>query len=254
MTTKAPGVGQGLAARAAASRIRATVASRFPGSSRSRSRKTRDARAASEAILASPSYRRADEDVDFLQRNDLRGVRLAARLPEDGAASRGARHRAHHRRLRQHRICEPMAARRKFEKLRDALARRSRATRSSRSALADRRAHPCEEPLLRCGARVRPPGQRGEPRPRRRAHRRHDRRRPGHHGGRQPRRFRRRREVRRAEHPAAARAVSRTPTSRPTSASTFTTSRCASCISCCGRRRWSPFPAATARSTSCSRC
>ena len=75
-----------------------------------------------EAILASPSYRRADADLDFLARDDMRGVRLQIdyfkpeRLLED------------HRIVDtvvvfgSTRICEPEAARRKVECLKAALA------------------------------------------------------------------------------------------------------------------------------------
>src|SRR5438874_3043601 len=75
-----------------------------------------------EAILASPSYRRADADLDFLARDDMRGVRLQIdyfkpeRLFEehrivDTVVVFGST-----------RICEPEAARRKVECLKAALA------------------------------------------------------------------------------------------------------------------------------------
>jgi len=75
-----------------------------------------------EAILASPSYRQADQDVDFLTRDDTRGVRLQIDYLKPELL------------LEQHsitrtivvfgstRIPEPAAARRKIEQLRGALA------------------------------------------------------------------------------------------------------------------------------------
>ena len=75
-----------------------------------------------EAILASPSYRRADADLDFLARDDMRGVRLQIDYfkPEllfeehrivDTIVVFGST-----------RICEPEAARRKADLLKAALA------------------------------------------------------------------------------------------------------------------------------------
>ena len=73
-------------------------------------------------ILNSPSYRRADIDIDFLAENDLRGVRLQIDYLKPELL------------LREHeieqaivvfgstRICEPAAARRKVQALRAALA------------------------------------------------------------------------------------------------------------------------------------
>ena len=78
-------------------------------------------------------------------------------------------------------------------------------------------------------------------------------RRPRHHGSRQPRRARGRRQEHRAEHPAAVRAGTRTRTSRRSCTSSSTTSSCASSGSPTSPRRWWSFPAASARSTSCSR-
>jgi uncharacterized protein (TIGR00730 family) len=75
------------------------------------------------AILASPSYRPADQDVDFLNRNDTRGPRLQVDYLKAELL------------LEQHgilhsvvvfgstRIPEPTTARRRVERLRDALAR-----------------------------------------------------------------------------------------------------------------------------------
>ncbi len=82
----------------------------------------------------------------------------------------------------------------------------------------------------------------------------HHRRRPGHHGGGQPRRLRRRRPDHRPQHHAAARAVPQPLRHARSSASASTISLCASCTSCFVPRRWSPFPAASAPSTSCSSC
>ncbi len=76
-----------------------------------------EARARVEAIMKSPSYRRADSDLDFLARDDVRGVRLQIDYLKPELI------------LREHevantivvfgstRICEPAAARRKVEVL-----------------------------------------------------------------------------------------------------------------------------------------
>ena len=45
------------------------------------------------AIVASPSYRRADEDVDFMATDGMRGVRLQIDYLKPELAARGARHR-----------------------------------------------------------------------------------------------------------------------------------------------------------------
>ena len=75
-----------------------------------------------QTILASPSYRRADSDIDFLARDDVRGVRLQIDYLKPQLL------------LEEHevqqtivvfggtRICEPAAAHRKVEALRAALA------------------------------------------------------------------------------------------------------------------------------------
>ncbi|MFZ1922644.1 MAG: TIGR00730 family Rossman fold protein [Xanthobacteraceae bacterium] len=75
-----------------------------------------------QAIMASPSYRRSDQDIDFLAQDELRGVRLQLEYFKTELA------------LEQHaiehtivvfgstRICEPMAARSKVECARLALA------------------------------------------------------------------------------------------------------------------------------------
>jgi uncharacterized protein (TIGR00730 family) len=82
-----------------------------------------DARERVEAILASPSYRRADADLDFLARNDMRGVRLQIDYfkPE-------ALFEAHHITdtivvFGSARLCEPDAAHRKVVSLKAALAK-----------------------------------------------------------------------------------------------------------------------------------
>ena len=150
------------------------------------------------------------------------------------------------------RICEPAAARRKVETLKAALAddpgRQGLGAPPGR-----RRAHSGEEPLLRRGARIRPPGERGEPNRRGAALHDRDGRRAGNHGGRQSRRLRRRRRDPSVSTSACRMSNIPIPTSRPGSASTFTTSRCASCTFSCEPRRWSPVPEGSAPSTSCSR-
>lgn len=75
-----------------------------------------------QAILKAPSYRLADEDTDFLHRDDLRGVRL--QIDYLKAESLLAEHRIQHTIVvfGSTRIGEPAAARRKVQALRTALA------------------------------------------------------------------------------------------------------------------------------------
>ena len=75
-----------------------------------------------QAILASPNYRLADEDVDFLHRYDARGVRL--QMDYLKAELLLAEHEIEHTIVvfGSTRICEPKAAQRKVESLRVALA------------------------------------------------------------------------------------------------------------------------------------
>ena len=70
-----------------------------------------------EAILNSPSYRRADEDVDFLARDGMRGVRLQIDYLKPELLLE--EHRVQHTIVvfGSTRICEPQAARRKVEAL-----------------------------------------------------------------------------------------------------------------------------------------
>jgi predicted Rossmann-fold nucleotide-binding protein len=74
------------------------------------------------AILNSPSYRRADQDTDFLDSDDVRSVRLQIDYlkPELLLRQHGIRHAIVV--FGSTRICEPGAARRKVEVLRAALA------------------------------------------------------------------------------------------------------------------------------------
>jgi uncharacterized protein (TIGR00730 family) len=76
------------------------------------------------AILADPAYRQADEDVDFLARADLRGVRL--QLDYAKAQSQLERHAVQHTIVvfGSTRIAEPAAARRALRRL-QAQARRA---------------------------------------------------------------------------------------------------------------------------------
>ena len=80
------------------------------------------------------------------------------------------------------------------------------------------------------------------------------RRRAGHHGGRQPRRLGGHGDQHRAGHLACPSSSTATSGSPASSASSSTTSSCASSGSSTWPRRWSPFPAASAPSTSSSRC
>lgn len=75
-----------------------------------------------QAILNSPSYRLAEQDVDFLARDDLRGVRLLIDYlkPELLLEQHEIRHTIVV--FGSTRICEPAAARRNIEKLRRTLA------------------------------------------------------------------------------------------------------------------------------------
>ena len=75
-----------------------------------------------QTILNSPSYRLAEEDVDFLARDDVRGVRLLVDYlkPELLLEEHGIRHTIVV--YGSTRICEPNAARRKVEALRQELA------------------------------------------------------------------------------------------------------------------------------------
>ena len=81
-----------------------------------------DAPARIATILASPSYRRADADLDFLMRDDMRGVRLQIDYfkPELLLEENRIRHTIVV--FGSTRICEPAAACRKVDLLRTALA------------------------------------------------------------------------------------------------------------------------------------
>jgi len=71
-----------------------------------------------QAILSSPSYRRADTDVDFLARDGVRGVRLQIDYLKPELLLE--EHEIHQTIVvfGSTRICEPAAARRKMEELR----------------------------------------------------------------------------------------------------------------------------------------
>ena len=75
-----------------------------------------------QALLDSPSYREADEDVDFLNRDTVRGVRLLLDYlkPETLLAQHGVQHTIVT--FGSTRIAEPAAALRKVTELRDATA------------------------------------------------------------------------------------------------------------------------------------
>jgi uncharacterized protein (TIGR00730 family) len=76
-----------------------------------------------QAILDSPSYREADEDVDFLNHDSVRSVRLLLDYlkPETLLAQHGVQHTIVT--FGSTRIAEPLAARRKVAELREAVAR-----------------------------------------------------------------------------------------------------------------------------------
>ena len=75
-----------------------------------------------QAILNSPSYRRADNDIDFLARDGVRGVRLQIDYLKPELLLE--EHEIHQTIVvfGSTRICEPAAARRKVEALRASLA------------------------------------------------------------------------------------------------------------------------------------
>jgi hypothetical protein len=75
-----------------------------------------------QAILNSPSYRRADNDIDFLARDGVRGVRL--QIDDLKPELLLEEHEMHQTIVvfGSTRICEPAAARRKVEMLRVSLA------------------------------------------------------------------------------------------------------------------------------------
>ncbi len=75
-----------------------------------------------QAIMASPSYRRSDQDIDFLAHDELRGVRLQLEYfkTELGLERQAIEHTIVV--FGSTRICEPMAARSKVECARAALA------------------------------------------------------------------------------------------------------------------------------------
>ena len=92
-----------------------------------------------EAILNSPSYRLAEQDLDFLARNDVRGERLLLDYlkPELLLAEHGIRNTIVV--YGSTRICEPAAARRKVEALRQKLAANAgNATLQRQLAIAER--------------------------------------------------------------------------------------------------------------------
>ncbi len=75
-----------------------------------------------QRILQSPSYRQADQDVDFLQRDETRGIRLQLDYskPELLIGEHGIRHTVVV--FGSARLCEPAAARRRVRKLEERLA------------------------------------------------------------------------------------------------------------------------------------
>ncbi len=100
-----------------------------------------------QAILASPNYRLAEEDVDFLNRDDMRGVRL--QMDYLKAELLLAENHIEHAIVvfGSTRICEPKAAQHRVESLRAARGGRSRQRGAGLSACGGR-AHPRQEPLL----------------------------------------------------------------------------------------------------------
>ena len=109
------------------------------------------------AILASPTYRSADDDPDFLARGEVRGVRLqldylkAEKLLEE----KGIHHTVVI--FGSTRIAEPAAAAKRLAELELAQAAAPGRLRNGPPACR-RQAHPCQEPLLRGRPRLRPAG------------------------------------------------------------------------------------------------
>ncbi len=75
-----------------------------------------------QAILKAPSYRRADEDTDFLRRDDVRGVRLQMDYLKAELLLTESRIQHTIVVFGSTRICEPAEALRKVEAMREALA------------------------------------------------------------------------------------------------------------------------------------
>ena len=118
--------------------------------------------AAIQAILESPSYREADQDIDFLQEDESRGLRLQLEYLKVDTVLR--KHNVAHTIVAfgGTRILEPSAAARQLEEAQRGACRRS-LQREAETASGDCRARSRQKQLLRCGARVWPPGgTRGE--------------------------------------------------------------------------------------------
>ena len=164
-----------------------------------------DAAARIGAILESPSYRVASEDIDFLGSDTVRGLRLQMdylkpelllRAKTSGGRSSSSAVRGSASRTRRAAASKSCGAR----------GRRS-GNDGDNAPTGDRRTRSRQEPLLRRRARIRPHRRRRKRPHRRRTDPHRDGRRPRHHGGRQPRRVRRRGEDDRAQHQPAARAI-----------------------------------------------
>ena len=98
-------------------RIPTVAASRSLGIDQSRSHEDPNAPARIQAILQSPSYREADQDVDFLNRDETRGLRLQLDYlkPECLLREHGIAHTIVV--FGSTRICEPHAARSRVDQL-----------------------------------------------------------------------------------------------------------------------------------------
>ena len=159
------------------------------------------ARARVQAILQSPSYRRADVDLDFLARDAMRGVRLQIDYFKPEILLEEHRIRQTIVVFGSTRICEPETAQRKVNVLKAALAADAgNKELERRLAIAERvlaKSHYYEV------ARNRSPCERNEQNRQWAAQGCRDRRRTGNNGGRQSRRLRPRRQIRRLQHQPA---------------------------------------------------
>jgi hypothetical protein len=196
-------------------------------------------------LLASPTYRQADRDLDFLDSDDTRGVRLQIDYlkPELVLRRRGVEHTIVV--FGSTRIREPRAAGRRVEELRAQLAATpgdaelERQLEIAERLQAKSRYYDVARELGRLVGGCRSDGV--------------DCRVLLMTGGGPGILEAAKRGAYDVGAPRCRASSSQTRTSRRTSASGSTTSRCASCTSCCAHARSSRFRAGTARSTRCSR-
>ena len=191
------------------------------------------------------AYRLAFTDIDFLLQEELRPVRVQLELLKPEMVQARARHRVDHRAVRQR---PHHAARGRAANCWPSRARAATRWRSGAPRRVVAMSHHYDE-ARRFAAMV----TRGHAPPGHADPRRH-RRRPRHHGGGQPRRVRGRRQEHRPEHRAAARAAAQ-PVHHAGAVLPVPLLRAAQdALPDARGRAGRAFPAASARSTSCSRC